>query len=258
MNRTDRLYAIVEELRAAGGDGRTGGAARGALRSHRAHDRRDVSALQQSGVPIWATSGPGGGYGLDAAATLPPLTFTVGEATAVAIALSDPTGPSLPARRPERTDEVDGRDDPRRARVCIAARVARVWLRSDGDAARRTRCRARSRSRCGSSASWCSTTSTATVHARRSVLSNPWPSRRRAGAGTCARGADRRRAGRWFRLDRVAGAWPTTEAFTARDVVEVFGEPPENVAPSRSNEDAGQRRVSRRRARRRTRRGRTR
>jgi len=88
VNRTDRLYALVEELRAA---------APRAKSAHQLSQRfevsvrtieRDLSALQQSGVPIWATPGPGGGYTLDPSMTLPPLNFTADEATAIAVALA--------------------------------------------------------------------------------------------------------------------------------------------------------------------------
>jgi predicted DNA-binding transcriptional regulator YafY len=46
-----------------------------------------LSALQQSGVPIWAEPGRTGGYCLDTAYTLAPLGFTVDEALAVLVAL---------------------------------------------------------------------------------------------------------------------------------------------------------------------------
>ena len=48
---------------------------------------RDIGALQQSGVPIWAEAGRTGGYCLDKARTLPPVNLTPGEAVAVALAL---------------------------------------------------------------------------------------------------------------------------------------------------------------------------
>src|SRR6266498_1578454 len=76
MNRTDRLYALVEELRA------TAPRARAARRLAERFEvsvrtiERDILALQQAGVPIWATPGPGGGYTIDPAHTLPPLNFT--------------------------------------------------------------------------------------------------------------------------------------------------------------------------------------
>lgn len=48
---------------------------------------RDLSALQQAGVPIWAEPGRTGGYCIDPAHTLAPLGFTVDEALAVIIGL---------------------------------------------------------------------------------------------------------------------------------------------------------------------------
>ena len=50
----------------------------------------------------------------------------------------------------------------------------------------------------------------------------------------------RRRAGRWFRLDRISAAHVTAEPAPARDVAEVFGPIPEGVGPVGS--DASRRR----------------
>ena len=61
MNRTDRLYALAEELRAVAPRPRS---ARRLAQHFEVSTRtieRDLAALQQAGVPIWATSGPGGG-----------------------------------------------------------------------------------------------------------------------------------------------------------------------------------------------------
>jgi predicted DNA-binding transcriptional regulator YafY len=88
MNRTDRLYALVEELRASAPRARS---------AHRLAERfevavrtiqRDILALQEAGVPIWATPGPGGGYTIDPEHTLPPLNFTASEAAAIALAMA--------------------------------------------------------------------------------------------------------------------------------------------------------------------------
>jgi predicted DNA-binding transcriptional regulator YafY len=49
---------------------------------------RDLLALQEAGVPIWAQPGPGGGYSLNVEATLPPLNLTPAEAAAIATALA--------------------------------------------------------------------------------------------------------------------------------------------------------------------------
>lgn len=87
MNRTDRLYAIVETLRAVAPRRRS---ARDLATHYEVSVRtieRDISALQQAGVPIYADVGRKGGYALDRAATLPPLNFTPAEAVAVAVAL---------------------------------------------------------------------------------------------------------------------------------------------------------------------------
>jgi predicted DNA-binding transcriptional regulator YafY len=92
VNRTDRLYALVDELRAR------------APRSMRAVDlagrfevsvrtiERDLLALQEAGLPIWSRPGPGGGYYLSKETTLPPLNLTPAEAAAVATALAATRG----------------------------------------------------------------------------------------------------------------------------------------------------------------------
>lgn len=48
---------------------------------------RDLSALQQSGVPIYAEPGRTGGYAIDRSRSLPPVNFTAAEAVAMAVAL---------------------------------------------------------------------------------------------------------------------------------------------------------------------------
>jgi len=53
---------------------------------------RDIGALQQGGVPIYADVGRGGGYTLDKSRTLPPLNFTPAEAVALAITLGRAEG----------------------------------------------------------------------------------------------------------------------------------------------------------------------
>jgi predicted DNA-binding transcriptional regulator YafY len=88
VNRTDRLYALVEELRA-----RAPRPMRAAELSERFEVttrtiERDLLALQEAGVPIWAQPGPGGGYSLNVEATLPPLNLTPAEAAAIATALA--------------------------------------------------------------------------------------------------------------------------------------------------------------------------
>jgi predicted DNA-binding transcriptional regulator YafY len=84
----DRLYALVEELRAVAPQGRSARQLAERFEVSKRTIERDISALQQAGVPISAQPGRRGGYVLDKAMTLPPLNFTPGEAVAVAVMLS--------------------------------------------------------------------------------------------------------------------------------------------------------------------------
>lgn len=88
VNRTDRLYALVEDLRAISPRCRS---ARELAKRFEVSVRtieRDITALQESGVPIYAEPGRKGGYALDKKMSLPPLNFTPAEAVAIAVALS--------------------------------------------------------------------------------------------------------------------------------------------------------------------------
>jgi predicted DNA-binding transcriptional regulator YafY len=87
VNRTDRLYALVEELRAVAPRPRSAHWLAGHFEVSTRTIERDISALQQSGVPIWAQAGRAGGYCLDKARTLPPVNLTPDEAVAMAVAL---------------------------------------------------------------------------------------------------------------------------------------------------------------------------
>lgn len=87
MNRTDRLYALVEELRAVAPRPRS---ARWLAQRFQVCSRtveRDIGALQRSGVPIYAETGRAGGYVLDKSRSLPALHISPAEAVAMAVAL---------------------------------------------------------------------------------------------------------------------------------------------------------------------------
>jgi predicted DNA-binding transcriptional regulator YafY len=100
VNRTDRLYALVEELRACAPRSRSARELAALYEVSARTVERDISALQQAGVPIYATAGRRGGYTIDKDRTLPPLNFTAMEAVAVAVALHRAqTGPFEPAAR---------------------------------------------------------------------------------------------------------------------------------------------------------------
>lgn len=96
MNRTDRLYAIVEELRAVSPRPRS---ARWLADRYEVSVRtieRDLLALQESGVPLYAHQGRTGGYVLDAARSLPAVNFTAAEAVALAAAVQRDASTPLP------------------------------------------------------------------------------------------------------------------------------------------------------------------
>ena len=88
MNRTDRLYALVEELRAVAPRPRPARQLAGRYEVSTRTIERDILALQEAGVPIYAVAGRCGGYVIDKALTLPPLNFTAAEMVAMAVSLA--------------------------------------------------------------------------------------------------------------------------------------------------------------------------
>ncbi|MBM9464511.1 YafY family transcriptional regulator [Aeromicrobium sp. YIM 150415] len=88
MKRAERLHALSETLRRSG--------ARGVSAERLARDfevsvrtvKRDLDALEASGLPIWSRPGPGGGYGLATSASLPPVSLSPGQAVALMAAVS--------------------------------------------------------------------------------------------------------------------------------------------------------------------------
>jgi len=92
VNRTDRLYALVEELRAVAPCPRS---ARQLARRYEVSPRtieRDILALQDAGVPVYAEAGRRGGYVIDRARTLPPVNFAAAEMVAIAVSLAGAEG----------------------------------------------------------------------------------------------------------------------------------------------------------------------
>lgn len=93
MNRTDRLYAIVEELRAVAPRPRSARWLADHFEVSVRTIERDLAALQETGVPVYAEPGRTGGYVLDIRASLPPLNVTAAESAAIALALEGYAGP---------------------------------------------------------------------------------------------------------------------------------------------------------------------
>jgi predicted DNA-binding transcriptional regulator YafY len=227
MNRTDRLYAIVEDLRAAGARGRTSAQLAARFEVGARTIKRDVSALQQAGVPIWAEGGPGGGYRLDAAATLPPLTFTPGEALAIAVALH--AQPDLPFGADARSalTKLLGAMHPS-ARQEAEAAVEHVYVRHGQPVEPRPPA-----ARIVEEAIRTGTVVVVDYRARDGRRSERRPIEplalgRDRGTWYVWAWCQRREQGRTFRLDRITAAWATTEV-VERTVEEVFGVLPDEV-----------------------------
>ncbi len=92
VNRAERLYAIVEELRAVSPRPRTAVWLARRFEISTRTIERDLTALRESGVAIRGGVGRGGGYFLDRDRTLPPVTLTATEAVAIGVALRSTVG----------------------------------------------------------------------------------------------------------------------------------------------------------------------
>ncbi|MFI7632786.1 helix-turn-helix transcriptional regulator [Nonomuraea sp. NPDC049400] len=88
MNRTERLYALVDELRAIAPRPRTVGWLAARFAVSRRTVQRDLQALMETGVPVRNAAGRHGGWFVDRDGTLPPINLTAAEALAVAAALA--------------------------------------------------------------------------------------------------------------------------------------------------------------------------
>ncbi|MEV4106623.1 WYL domain-containing protein [Nonomuraea sp. NPDC049695] len=88
MNRTERLYALVDELRAIAPRPRTVGWLAARFAVSRRTVQRDLQALMEAGVPVRVQPGQGGGWFVDRDHALPPINLTAAEALAVAAALA--------------------------------------------------------------------------------------------------------------------------------------------------------------------------
>ena len=88
MNRTDRLYALVEDLRASAPRPLSARQLAARYEVSARTIERDILALQESGVPVYAEPGRRGGYAIDKTMTLPPVNFTAAEMVAIAVALA--------------------------------------------------------------------------------------------------------------------------------------------------------------------------
>lgn len=131
VNRTDRLYALVEELRAGAPSSRTARDLADRFEVSTRTIERDILALQEAGVPIRGAAGRRGGYFIDPEGTLPPINFTATEALAVAVALADDTGPFAAAGRQARHKVLAAMGEDARLETKALAERVRRYRRPD-------------------------------------------------------------------------------------------------------------------------------
>lgn len=127
MKRTERLHALSEMLRR---NGTRGCSAERLAREFGVSVRtvkRDLTALENSGAPVWSRPGPGGGYGLAARASLPPVSLSPAQAVALMAAVSAaPDAPYADLAAAGVQKILDVLDPRTRARADELA--ARVWV----------------------------------------------------------------------------------------------------------------------------------
>lgn len=136
MNRTERLLAVTESLRRAGARGRTADQLATDFEVTSRTIKRDLAALESSGLPIWGRAGPGGGYGLAERSSLPPVNFTAAQALALAAAVAVATqAPFADSARTATAKVLDVLDPAARRRATDLSH--RIWVDVSPGAPRR-------------------------------------------------------------------------------------------------------------------------
>jgi predicted DNA-binding transcriptional regulator YafY len=208
------MFAIVEELRSGPPSGRTAAWLAERFEVSDRTIKRDVSALQQA-------------YALDPAATLPPLAFTPGEAAAMATALAAlPDLPFAPDGRSALTKVLGAMSE--QGRQSVGDLGGRIWVRPGEGGAKPEVSRVLDEAmRSGVVVVLDYVDADGNTTEKRPV--EPMAYANTGRHWQLMAWCRRRRAGRWFRLDRVQAAHLTTERFAQRDLTETFGDPPDDA-----------------------------
>ncbi|MEU3987972.1 WYL domain-containing protein [Streptomyces platensis] len=218
MNRTARLYALVEELRAAAPRPLTVAALAARFEVSTRTVQRDLQTLMETGVPVRTTPGRGGGWSIDPDMTLPPIHFTTEEASALAVALAaaDAVAPYAAAARTAAQKIAASMSGPASAAAQdLAARI--VTLPSPAHATVRT---AVEQSLTTHTVLRLSYTDAAGRVSDRVV--EPAGLLTAKGRWYLIAWCRTRQAGRGFRLDRITAAAPTTEQAQSHDLTELL------------------------------------
>ncbi|VEG29565.1 helix-turn-helix transcriptional regulator [Actinomyces howellii] len=138
MRRAERLHALSEALRRSGHRGRTAAQLAQELEVSVRTIKRDLAALEASGLPLWSRPGPGGGYGMLNSGTLPPVTLTDAQALSLLAAVAAaPDAPYSDLAAAAVGKIMDVLDPGTRARVDQLA--TRVWVNRAPGSLRSTR-----------------------------------------------------------------------------------------------------------------------
>ncbi len=226
VKRAERLHALSELLRRSGTRGCS------ADRLAREFDvsvrtiKRDLAALERSGAPLWSRPGPGGGYGLAAGATLPPVTLSPEQAVALLSAVSAAQDAPYADLAVAGVQKILDVLDPR-TRARAEELAGRVWVAGPDPASRAVR-----------SAIEEAMAEQRVVRIRYTAASGATSTRDvEPVLFAAARGSwylvgwcRLRDAMRWFSVSRIERASVTQLACSGHSVAEV-GEPPENARP---------------------------
>ncbi len=188
--------------------------------------KRDLAALDNSGVPVWSRPGPGGGYGLAAGASLPPVSLSPAQAVALMAAVSAaPDAPYADLAAAGIQKILDVLDPRTRARAQELA--GRVWVDAPPSSSRAVRS-ALEEAMAEQRAVRIRYTSGDGATTTRDVEPVLFASRngRWYLVGWCRL----RDAMRWFTVSRIERASVTTAACSGHTVAEV-GEPPASARP---------------------------
>ncbi len=216
-------------LRAAGNRGRSAAWLAERFEVSTRTVKRDIAALLRIGVPIASQDGRGGGYQLMQHSALPPVTFSAAEATAVAIALAGE--PQLPfaADGAAALQKVLGAMS-RQQRRDAASVASRVWMRMRPSERRRASARVLDEALRDQVVVLIDyEDGHGRITKRRAV--EPMAFVRTKRHWHLLAWCQTRKAGRWFRLDRVLRARLTRQPCEPRELAATFGDPPDDAYP---------------------------
>lgn len=138
MKRSERLHALSESLRRSGSRGRTAEQLAAEFEVSVRTIKRDLTALETSGLPLWSRPGPHGGYRLVNRGSLPPVTLTDAQAVSLLAAVAAaPDAPYSDLATAAVRKILDVLDPLTRSRVGRLA--SRVWVNPAPSASRAIR-----------------------------------------------------------------------------------------------------------------------